>query len=109
MSDNKSRAQLGFIWAECFGVEDSVRQLMETSHHGVFRVLREIGIELDEWILADIFDVDYDGEQFSVGDYGLSYFPDKEVGDILTYKDLYALEEKYQLISDYVKENYQQY
>lgn len=107
MKKSKSaKADLCYIWAKSFCVEDIADSLCKKTHKSIEKVLNSLGIELSDFILAEIFEVDYDGEDFSVSPYSCGYFPGKDIGDIVDYNDLLEIEKTYKLIEDYVSENF---
>lgn len=106
MKDSTAYSELCFNWAEAFGVSDLIIQSIQKKHKGISKILEEIGIPLEDYIIAEIFELDFDGSDFSINEYSCGYFHGKELSDIVTYSDLIEIEKQYKLIEDYVKENY---
>ena len=105
-NDKSAKSELCYIWAKAFCIEDKVSILCKKNHKSIEKVLNDIGIAFTDFIMADIFEVDYDGEDFSVSPYSCGYFPGKDIGDIVSYNDLLNVENTYKLIAEYVSENF---
>ena len=104
--DKSAKSELCYIWAKAFCIDDKVSILCRKNHKSIDKVLIDIGLEFTDFIMADIYEVDYDGEDFSVSPYSCGYFPGKDVGDIVSYNDLLRVENTYKLIPEYVSESY---
>ena len=106
MKDDSAYSELCYRWAAAFGIEDELREKCNKAHRGIQKILDEIGLPLEKYIIADIFDVFYDGDDFSVDYLSLGYFPFNDVGDVVTLSDLVKVDNDYKLIQSYVEENY---
>lgn len=106
MMDRASLSALCYIWANAFGILDNMKEYCEKNKCGIRAALDHVGLGLDDKTIADIYELDFDYEDFSVNNFGCCYFPNHEVGDIVTYSDILSVEREYKLIDQYVEDNY---